>query len=307
MMNAEEIDEWVERAFKVDVEEFSALIAEAKELLAEEHRFRNGSGLVRIDPYTVRSVVVIGDIHGDLESLAHILKQREVATANRIIFLGDYGDRGEESAEMYYLILRLKVLAGKGEKIILLCGNHEGPPDMPVRPHELPLLFKKKYGGAQGKELYADIKELWEYLPYAVLVTGRYLMVHGGVPADMASIDDIAYARDTHPSSSTFEELLWSDPIEGKGCFHSIRGAGRMFGENVTDKVLRISGVKTIIRSHESCEGVAVRHGGKILTVFSRKGAPYFNNRAAYLLLDETMLREARDANELERTAARIW
>jgi len=306
-MNAEEIDEWVEQAFKADVEEFSALIAEAKELLAEEHRFRNGSGLVRIDPYTVRSsVVVIGDIHGDLESLVHILKQREVATANRIIFLGDYGDRGEESVEVYSVILTLKVLAGRGERVILLRGNHEGPPDMPFRPHELPMFFVRKYG-ERGKALYRAVKELWEYFPYAVLVTGRYLMVHGGVPCNITSLGDVAYAHETHPSSSTFKELLWSDPIETNGCFESVRGAGKLFGEDVTDEVLRISGVKTIIRSHESCEGVAVRHGVKILTVFSRKGAPYFNNRAAYLLLDGSMLREAKDANELARKAARIW
>jgi len=305
-MNAEEIDKWVEQAFKADVEEFSALIAEAKELLAEEHRFRNGSGLVRIDPYTVRSVVVIGDIHGDLESLVHILKQREVATANRIIFLGDYGDRGEESVEVYSVILTLKVLAGRGERVILLRGNHEGPPDMPFRPHELPMFFVRKYG-ERGKALYRAVKGLWEHLPYAVLVTGRYLMVHGGVPCNITSLDDVAYARDAHPSSSAFKELLWSDPIEANGCFESVRGAGKLFGENVTDEVRRISGVKTIIRSHESCEGVAVRHGGKILTVFSRKGAPYFNNRAAYLLLDGSTLREEKDANALERTAARIW
>ncbi|MHC1610915.1 MAG: metallophosphoesterase family protein [Candidatus Methanospirareceae archaeon] len=303
-MNGEEIDGWVERAFKADVEEYSALIAEAKELLAEEHRLRNGSGLVRIDPHAVKKIVVIGDIHGDLESLVHILKQREVATADRIIFLGDYGDRGEESAEVYYLILRLK--AGTGERVIMLRGNHEGPPGIPFRPHELPIFFIRRYG-EHGKALYRAVKELWEHFPYAVLVTGRYLMVHGGLPADVASVDDLAYARDAHPSSSALEELLWSDPIEGKGCFESVRGAGKLFGEDVTDKVLRISGVKTLIRSHEPCEGIEVRQGGKILTLFSRKGAPYFNTRAAYLVLDESVLREARDANELARKAARIW
>lgn len=83
--------------------------------------------------------------------------------------------------------------------------------------------------------------------------------------------------------------------------------------------------MKTLIRSHEPCECVEVRQGGKILTLFSRKGAPYFNKQAAYLLLDGAMLREAKDANDLakcvpnlpyslkrylpfaEGTAARIW
>ncbi|MDI6886887.1 MAG: hypothetical protein QMD22_11230, partial [archaeon] len=75
----------------------------------------------------------------------------------------------------------------------------------------------------------------------------------------------------------------------------------------ITDVVLRAVGVKILIRSHEPCEGVEVRQRGKILTLFSRKGAPYFNKRAAYLVLDETMLRDAKGAGELARNAARIW
>ena len=303
-MKAEEVDEWVEQAFEAHVEKFAGLIDRAKKLLNREQRLRKGSGLVRIAPQAVRSVAVIGDLHGDLESLVHILKDSDVENADRIVFLGDYGDRGEESVEVYYLILTLKVLAGAEERVILLRGNHEGPPDMPVRPHELPLLFTKKYG-ARGRELYEAVKELWEFLPYAVVVTGRYVMVHGGVPTDVTSLDDIAYARDAHPLSSTFTELLWNDPIEGTGSFNSIRGAGRMFGEDITDNVLRVAGVKTIIRSHEPCEGVKVQQGGKILTLFSRKGD--FNNRAAYLLLDGSMLREAKDAEELARRGARVW
>ena len=50
-----------------------------------------------------------------------------------------------------------------------------------------------------------------------------------------------------------------------------------------------------------------MNQGGKVLTLFSRKGSPYFNTRAAYLILDENALREAKDAEELARSAARIW
>jgi len=303
-----EVDEWVRKAFDASVEEFLALIEEAKEVLDEEKEARGGSGLVRISPQAVRNVTVIGDIHGDMESLVHILKEIEAVNADRIVFLGDYGDRGSESVEVYYLLLKLKVSEGreKAKKIIMLRGNHEGPPDMPVMPHDLPFLFTKKYG-VRGKEVYEKIKELWEYLPYCVLVEGRYLMLHGGLPVNVASIEDIAFAHESHSSSSNFEEILWSDPVEGKGIFYSMRGAGRMFGEDITERVLRMVGVKTLIRSHEPCEGVEVRQGRKVLTLFSRKGSPYFNTRAAYLILDENALREAKDAEELARSAARIW
>lgn len=305
-MNAE-VEEWSKKAFEASVEEFSALIDEAKEVLEQEKGLREGSGLVRISPEAVSKVVVIGDIHGDMESFVHILKDRDIKNADRIVFLGDYGDRGDESVEVYYLLLKLKVLEGKGEKIIMLRGNHEGPPDIPVMPHDLPFLFMRRYGD-KGREIYEEIKELWEYLPYSVLVEGRYLMLHGGLPANVASIADIAYAHESHPASSNFEEILWSDPFEGKGYFHSMRGAGRMFGEDIAEKVLRAVSVKTLIRSHEPCEGVEVRQRGKILTLFSRKGSRHYSNRrAAYLVLDENMLREAKDAGVLARNAVRIW
>ena len=302
------VEEWTKKAFETSVEEFLALIDEANEILDEEKESREGSGLVRISPRAVKKVVVVGDLHGDMKSLVHILKDIEAVNAGRMVFLGDYGDRGLESVEVYYLLLKLKISEGKeqAKKIIMLRGNHEGPPDMPVMPHDLPFLFTKKYG-ERGKEAYEKLKELWEYLPYAVLVEGRYLMLHGGLPVNVTSVADIAFAHDSHPASSNFEEILWNDPVEGKGDFYSMRGAGRMFGEDVTEKGLRVLGVKTLIRSHEPCEGVEVKQGGKVLTLFSRKGAPYFNTRAAYLILDETALRDAKDAEELARSAARIW
>jgi diadenosine tetraphosphatase ApaH/serine/threonine PP2A family protein phosphatase len=301
-MQAEEITGWVNEAVDASAEAFHDLLTDAIQLLAEEQRARNGSGLVRIEPQMVRSVAVIGDIHGDLESLVQILTQHEVLNADRIIFLGDYGDRGEASVQVYYVLLRLKLAAGRAERVLLLRGNHEGPPDLHFRPHELPYFFTEKYG-AQGMALYRAVKALWEQLPCAVLMIGRYLMLHGGVPVSVTSLDEIAYAHEAHPETSVLRELLWNDPLDGQGWCESFRGAGKLFGENVTDAVLRLAGVKTLIRSHEPCEGVQVRQGGRILTLFSRTGAPYYNQRAAYLLLDESSIREPKDANELARMA----
>jgi hypothetical protein len=302
----EKLLEWVKKAFDASAEDFLALIAEAKGVLEAEREERAGSGLVHISNRAVKNVIVAGDIHGDLESLVHILMDKEAVNADRLVFLGDYGDCGSESAEVYYLLLKLKLSAGKGRKVIMLRGNHEGPPDMPFRPHDLPHLFTAKYE-VRGEEVYERIKELWEYLPYCVLVKDRYLMLHGGLPVNIAAVEDIAFAHESHPSSSNFEEILWSDPFDGKGNFRSMRGAGRIFGEDVTARGLRALGVKTLIRSHEPCEGVKVGQGGKVLTLFSRKGPPYSNEQAAYLVLDENALREAKDAEELAGSAVRIW
>ena len=120
------VDEWTEEAFEASVEEFLALIEEAQGILEAEKESRAQSGLIRISHRAVKNVVVVGDLHGDMESLVHILKDIEDLNADRIVFLGDYGDRGWESVEVYYLLLKLKVSEGKGKekekKIIRLRG-----------------------------------------------------------------------------------------------------------------------------------------------------------------------------------------
>jgi hypothetical protein len=305
-MNLEEVDAWIKQGFQADADEFATLMATVKQALQTELGAREGSGMVRIDPESVKSVVVIGDIHGDLVSLTHILKQPEVAEADRIVFLGDYGDRGDESVVTYFVVFTLKALLNGNERVTLMRGNHEGPPDLRFSPHELPFYFVQRFG-EQGKELYRALKDLWSYLPYATLIAGRYMLIHGGVPCHVSSLNEVAYARDSHPASSTLKELLWNDPIEGNGCFESFRGAGNLFGRNVTAEFLCMANVTAVIRSHEFCEGVETRHEGKILTVFSRKGEPYYNTKAAYLLLDEELLRESQDAYTLARRAARVW
>ena len=294
-------ERWLRDAFRASADDFLQLIEASKQILKHEKELRAASGMVRISPQTVNRIVVVGDLHGDVESLIHILSGSEVMDADRIVFLGDYGDRGTNSAEVYYLTLKLKVKYGS--RIIMLRGNHEGPPNLPVMPHDLPLIFNRRFG-AGSAEIYSKIRELWECLPHCALVEGKYLMLHGGIPVNVTSIQDIEYAT---PTSPIFAEILWNDPIEGNGYFDSMRGVGMMFGKDITAHGLRIMGVKTLIRSHEPCEGVQIRQSGKVLTIFSRKGPPYFNTRAAYLSIDISCEDEPMDAHALVRTAARIW
>jgi protein phosphatase len=45
--------------------------------------------------------------------------------------------------------------------------------------------------------------------------------------------------------------------------------------------------VNVLIRGHEPCQdGFKIDHSGKVLTLFSRKGPPYFNAYGAYLDLE---------------------
>ena len=280
----------IQKSRTISAEDFMLTLKKTiEELGSEEGEIGNlaiSGRLVRIKP--TGEALVVGDLHGDLDSFGVILAksgflckmaQSKGAVA---VFLGDYGDRGAQSPELYYVLLKLKL--AYPEQVVLLRGNHEGPSDLLASPHDLPVLLQRKFGEKWGS-VYQKIRELFGCFCNAAYVEERYLMVHGGLPVKIRSLEEIAKADKLHPEKSFLEELLWNDPDEQvQGAFPSTRGAGNVFGKTVTQEVLAKLGVKILIRGHEPAgEGFQINHGGKILTLFSRKGPPYFNRFAAYL------------------------
>lgn len=301
-----DVETLTEECRKVASSEFLQLVETVTERLANE-RGQVGklriTGRLAVVPASGEATVV-GDIHGDLESLRHVLSDCEFTEKARkskghyLVFLGDYGDRGAYSPEVYYVVLRLKEQFP--ENVILMRGNHEGPKDLLAYPHDLPLHLRRKFAEDEPK-VYAKLTELFNNLYTAVLVDKRCIMLHGGVPSRVSSIEDIAYAHEKHPQESHLEEILWSDPAEDiAGTCPSPRGAGRLFGEDVTNRFLKLLNVHVLIRGHEpSPEGFKINHKGKILTLFSRKGAPYYNTQGAYLQLN--LSETIKNAEQLKR------
>jgi protein phosphatase len=282
-----------DNALRTNLQEFVQLTSNVVELLKNENghvgNLKITGRLVEVPPQM--EATVIGDIHGDFEMLTQILKNCDFVKKVRhdenplLIFLGDYGDRGELSPEVYYVVLKLKEAYPKN--VVLMRGNHEGPEDLLASPHDLPAHLQSKFG-EEWPKAYAKLRELWKQLYNGVLVNQRYIMLHGGVPAKAKSVEDLAYAHEKHPHETHLEEILWGDPEEGiTGTYPSPRGAGRLFGEDVTNIFLKMLNVDVLIRGHEpSAEGYKINHNGKVLTLFSRKGEPYYNTQAAYLQLD---------------------
>jgi len=284
---ASKVLEIVDEAEEASPGEFMELLLEARSVLEDERMgvprsYRISGGLAVIPPEG--KAIVVGDLHGDLESLRYILGG--YSDGDWMVFLGDYGDRGGCSPEVWYAVLKLKT-AYPG-RIILLRGNHEGPPDLTPFPNDLPYYFRGRFGSSMGSRLYEMVKGLFPLLFHAVLVEEKYLMVHGGLPSEAKTFEEIAEADALHPMKPHLEEILWSDPRDHiRGTAPSPRGAGRLFGEDVTDRILGIVKAKTVIRGHEPCPlGFETLHNGKIFTLFSRMGPPYYNEEAAYLPLN---------------------
>lgn len=293
LIRLKRFDRIFDKALDMNLEEFVQLTNDVIEILKNESG-RVGNLNIRgrlVEVPHKGEAIVIGDIHGDFVTLAQILKKCDIVEKiclnknSILIFLGDYGDRGKMSPEVYFVILKLKKRYPKN--VVLLRGNHEGPKDLLVSPHDLPSYLRWKFGEDWSKAYY-KLCELWNYLYNCVLVNQRYVMLHGGIPVQANSLDDLAFANEKHPQETCLEDILWSDPEENlTGTYPSPRGAGKLFGEDVTTNFLSMFNVSVVIRGHEPSEqGYKINHNGKVMTVFSRKGEPYGNLRAAYLQLN---------------------
>jgi serine/threonine protein phosphatase 1 len=68
---------------------------------------------------------VIGDIHGEIEQLNDVLAEiwKDYEPGDKLILLGDYIDRGKDSAMVYRALVNLRIRLG--QDLILIRGNHE--------------------------------------------------------------------------------------------------------------------------------------------------------------------------------------
>ncbi len=76
--------------------------------------------VLRID---AEPIMLVGDIHGDVQALEFIIGKREEINCKNILFLGDYVDRGLQGTEVLLRLFRMKI--EDPEHIFLLRGNHE--------------------------------------------------------------------------------------------------------------------------------------------------------------------------------------
>jgi hypothetical protein len=193
-----------------------------------------------------------------------------------MIFLGDYADRGENGVEV---IDGVKELIRKyPRKVIALKGNHEdytkgGSPTF--KPCSLIDEVVKKRGNWLA--YYRDeLKPFINNLYLAALVPETVLFIHGGVSRKVQTLDDLRY-----PSKSVERDILWSDPFEGIGEYQNIRGAGVMFGKDISKEICKSLSFKRIVRSHQPRKALMrpyLEHDGRIVTISTTSvygGKPY--------------------------------
>jgi protein phosphatase len=241
-------------------------------------------GVVLLKGCENKPLIVIGDIHGDVDTLRRI---REMFLDSRgksslIIFLGDYVDRGSPEGQVETIVEMHSIASEFKGNVVFMRGNHEPPPGLEPHPHDYPKALMSIYGSSSGLRLYEASRRLFESLFHAVVVKGAVLAVHGGPPTIGFTNDVFEYLA-WDRSGEAFIEILWNDPYETDvERLPNPRGLGSLWGRPVTRRALSATGTKAIVRAHEpALYGFKFNHGRKVITIFSRKGAPYGNISAA--------------------------
>lgn len=293
------LDWVVRRAEEISTEHNSVMkfLEEALITLETERKNRNGRWIVEAQPNA--PFLIVGDLHGDLSTLRAILSRTSHEKLAKgeltLVFLGDYIDRGNNQIETFLTVLVLK--EEFPDSVVLLRGNHEPPENLKPYPHDYPSVLRSRYGYIRGLEIYNKSLEIFDNLPLVFIVRNQFAALHGGLPTETfkkeVSLVEYFTGKSHGEYFNVMTEILWNDPIESNHYrIPSPRGVGYLFGRPVTEWFLHTFRFNAVIRGHEAVDnGFKLNHGGRVVTLFSRLGPPYYNSRASYMVVDTSIER----------------
>ena len=147
------------------------------------------------------------------------------------LFMGDYVDRGYYSVECVSLLMCLKVRYPN--RIHLTRGNHESRQITQVYGFYDECM--RKYGNSNVWKYFTD---LFDCLPLTAVVENQIFCLHGGLSPSIETLDNIKMLdryQET-PQEGPMCDLLWSDPEDRFGWGMSPRGAGYIFGHDISEQ-----------------------------------------------------------------------
>lgn len=185
-------------------------------------------------------LTVVGDIHGQLEDLLHILGESGLPSrTNKYVFNGDFVDRGSSGVEVMCILLAL--YAAWPQAVTLNRGNHEDYAICCVYG------FQKECIDKYDETTFGMFCEVFQFLPLFTVLNKSILVVHGGLfhsadvlLSELAHIQRHTYTLHDLPeggetlqmiprerSEQYFQQLqrdaLWSDPSDIDGIAPSAR------------------------------------------------------------------------------------
>ncbi len=242
---------------ELDTEQIEGLLASAADSLV-------GTPFI-VNINSNQPVMVVGDLHGNFDSLEKVYNAFQLQGAEACVFLGDYVDRGDMSVEVLNFLLLLRQRYGRN--VVLLRGNHEDWEINEMYGFTTELEVKGLL------ELAPMYERLYDLFPKVCVVNSTVVCLHGGVPKGITKLEEI-HALAPVQQSSLFLQMVWNDPIEQSDVptfGDNPRGDGvYFFGEQAYRSFMQANGFSKMIRAHEwQPEGFRWFFGGDLLSIFS--------------------------------------
>ena len=181
-------------------------------------------------------VVFVGDTHGDLEASQQVI-QRYLKRPYRIVFLGDYVDRGDYSEENIQYLLRLKL--EHPEDIFLLTGNHEG--------FTVKQFYPSNFWSSVSIEEREKYGVLFSKFPLAAASENGIIALHGALP-DLNSLEEI---NGIELGDENWDKIVWGDFVEKEIEFVGDSWGRPQFGRPYFERVMEHYQKRVLVRSHQ--------------------------------------------------------
>ncbi|MFX0002380.1 MAG: metallophosphoesterase [Candidatus Hodarchaeota archaeon] len=280
---------------KLKFDDISRIIKAVKEIFEEENI------LLELNvPNKTDLVYVIGDIHGNLETLLELIKIINKSNPELVIFLGDIVDRGSKQLECLILVLALKILSPL--KYYILRGNHET-----LEMNQYYGFFQDFILRFRDQNKFNEVITLYNTLPICTLINKTILCLHGGIPQDNEILMKLKNQRCKNfdkvfaSNAQSIYQIMWNDPkSELEGFSDSFRGPGiKFFGKNAFEEFMKHNNLSYLIRAHECFpEGYKWFFNKRLLSLFSSANyrGGYFPNPASYAIIkDDKIIPEILD------------
>ncbi|MEK0337638.1 MAG: metallophosphoesterase family protein [Nitrosopumilus sp.] len=197
--------------------------------------------------------VFVGDTHGDLEASKKVISEY-LKDDNKIIFLGDYVDRGKHSKENIDYLLKLRE---ENPNVILLQGNHEGYTLIQFNPAD--------FWESLNSESIKKYASLFYELPLAVHCNGL-IAVHGALP-DVERLEDIAKIS-LIKDKNHWKSIVWGDWVNYGGRSLGEQSGRPQFGQDYFNELMDRFGSNVLIRSHQPRTAERI-YDDRCLTIFT--------------------------------------
>jgi protein phosphatase len=201
-----------------------------------------------------KKVIFVGDTHGDFEASQKVIKDY-LKEGNKIVFLGDYVDRGPFSKENLDFLLEQK--EKHPDQIFLLQGNHEG--------HRILKFSPAEFWESLSNEEYQKYSQIVEKFPLAVVVK-NIIALHGALP-EIEKLEDFEKIK---IGGENWFRICWGDFVNEPGGDLGLDiFTGRpQFGRDYFLKLMERFNKKVLIRSHQP-DAPLFMFDDKCLTIFT--------------------------------------